>query len=115
MSDSHITVPGTSDNLQTELHTVGGVLVHAEMVIESAGTFGYRFSILTSGNLTLTGRLRNLRVYAQGIDGTFNISGGDTITVRNGIGFDFSPRTLIDNPTINWVSGTLDVFAEMAT
>lgn len=115
MFDSYIPVGVTGKDLQTELHTVGGRAVHAEMVIEAAGTFGYRFSTMTGGSLALTGRLRNLRVYAEGADGTFNINGGNTVTVRSGTGFDFSPRTLVDDPTVNWVSGTLDVFAEMAT
>ena len=112
MTDSYISGSDTAKKLQTELNTVGWNDVHAENVIEQSGTFAYLSQTLTAGNITVTGRIRSLRVYAQTTDGSFNIGGGDTITVRTGTGFDISPRSQLDNAVINWVSGTLDIFIE---
>lgn len=82
-------------------------------ILESSGTFAYRSGSLTAGSVTLTGSLRNLRIYAVGADASLNIGGGDTITVRSDTGFDVSPRSTATDLVLNWVSGTMDYFAEV--
>lgn len=76
------------------------------------GTWGYVASTLTSGSLTGVGKCIGLRVYANGADGSFNIGGGNTITVRSGTGVDIAPLGTLTAPVVNWVSGTLDVVIE---
>ncbi len=73
------------------------------------GTFSYVSGTLTSGNKTGSGACIGIRVFASGADGTFNIGGGNTITVRSGTGVDVNPMGNISNAVVNWVSGTLDV------
>jgi hypothetical protein len=51
-------------------------------------------------------------VFAAGVDGSFNVNGGNTITVRNGAGVDINPGGNVVAPTVNWVSGTIDVVIE---
>lgn len=81
--------------------------------VVEVGTFAYRSGTLDAGSVTLTGSLRSLRIYANGSDATLNISGGDTITVRDGTGFDISPQSVATDLALNWVSGSMDYFAEV--
>lgn len=78
-----------------------------------AAVASYRFATLSSGSLALAGSLKSLRVFAFGQDGSFQIGAGDTILVRADTGFDWSPASSVISPAIVWVSGTLDVFAEL--
>ncbi len=78
----------------------------------ATGTWGYKSTTLTSGSITLTGRWIGYRVFAAGADGSFNLNGGNTITVRSGTGFISNPNYELIDPTINWVSGTLDIYIE---
>lgn len=76
------------------------------------GKWVYASENLTSGSLTGVGRCRAIRVFANGMDGTFNVNGGDTINVRSGTGVDVNPSGQVQAPTVNWLSGNLDVFIE---
>lgn len=78
----------------------------------ASGRWTYEAATLTSGSLQIQGRCVGYRVFASGADATFNINGGDTITVRSGTGFISNPNYELTNPTVNWVSGTIDVYME---
>ena len=78
----------------------------------ASGRWSYKAATLTSSSLSITGRCVGYRVFASGADASFNVNGGDTITVRSGSGFISNPNYELVNPTINWVSGTLDVYME---
>lgn len=69
-------------------------------------------SLSGAGSLTGSGKCIGIRVFAAGIDGSFNVNGGNTITVRNGAGVDVNPGGNLVAPTVNWVSGTIDVIIE---
>lgn len=74
------------------------------------GTFNYVSATRAgAGNVTGVGRCIGIRVFAAGVDGTFNINGGNTITVRNGTGVDVNPQGQVTAPVVNWVSGTIDI------
>jgi hypothetical protein len=137
MADSRIPAGGTGEDVQTFKNTVAGEEVHSEAVtlvdqfgvpiatvgasvatLETAGAGGYHSGELATGtpSATLTGRLLSLRVYVTGgADASLQIDAGDTITVRDGVGFDWSPRSDWDDAELTWVSGTMDYFAEVAT
>jgi hypothetical protein len=87
----------------------------AWLVDERLGTFGYDSATLTSGTFSPVGRVASFRVFASGADGSFRINSGATIAVRADSGFDWTPRTSLSSPTFAWVSGSLDVFVELAT
>lgn len=89
---------------------VGGTIVTQDQ--DTTGTWGYVSNTLSSGSLTGVGRCIGIRVFANGADGTFNINGGNTVTVRNGAGFDMNPRGTVTAPVVNWLSGSLDVTIE---
>ena len=103
---------GTGSTFQMGTETISGVDWPA--YIETVGNFSYQSVTLTSGNLTITGKVVNYRVFANGANGSFNINGGDTITVRQDSGFDWSPRSQLVDPVFNCVSGELDIFVEIA-
>lgn len=74
------------------------------------GTFNYVSGTMSgAGNKTGVGRCIGIRVFASAADGSFNINGGDTITVRDGTGVDVNPGAQVTAPVVNWVSGTIDV------
>ena len=79
------------------------------------GTWNYVAGTISSGNLTGSGKCIGIRVFAAGIDGSFNVNGGNTIAVRNGAGVDINPGGNVVAPSVNWVSGTLDVVIEGLT
>lgn len=132
MSDSSIPVGSTGKSLQTFANDLGAGLVHAEALalvdqfgvplrvtrnaictLENVGAGAYSAGTLTAGSAILTGRLLALRIYASGADATFNINGGDTMTARDGVGFDWTPKTDWTDAELVWVSGTFDYFAEV--
>lgn len=76
---------------------------------DQSGVLNYKSDTLTAvGNVTGIGRCIGIRVFGV-TDGTFNINGGDTITVREGSGVDVNPGGNVSAPVVNWESGTLDV------
>lgn len=82
-----------------------------------SGTWNYTSSTLSgAGSVVGTGRCIGIRVFASGIlDGSFNINGGNTINVRTGFGVDINPGGTVTAPTVNWVSGTLDIIISSVT
>lgn len=104
-----------SDGNYIDLGTETTLSVINNKLPDESGTWSYESATLTSGNLSATGRCLGIRVFAQGGDGTFNINGGDVITIRQSAGVDIAPRANLTNPTVNWVSGTLDVFIEVVS
>jgi hypothetical protein len=83
-----------------------------KMAANNYGTWNYAAATLSSGSLAGTGKCIGIRVFAAGIDGSFNVNGGNTIAVRNGAGVDINPAGNLVAPTVNWVSGTIDVVIE---
>jgi hypothetical protein len=77
------------------------------------GTWSYKASTLTSGSLSATGKCQGILVFGAGGDASFKVNGGDTITVRSGIAMQIAPNGNLVNPTVTWVSGTLDVILEV--
>lgn len=74
------------------------------------GSFNYESGTLAgAGNVTGIGRCIGIRVFASTLAGSFNINGGDTITIRANTGVDIQPGGQVTAPVVNWVSGTLDV------
>lgn len=84
-------------------------------VAKGFGAWSYESATLISGNLSATGRCVGIRIFANGVDGSFNINGGDTINVRNGAGVDVNTGGNLVNPVVNWVSGSIDVLIETVT
>lgn len=79
------------------------------------GTFGYRaFNNMAAGSAVVAGTVVSLRVLPVGGDASFTINGGNTIIVRQYSGFDLQAEALLVGPTIAWVSGVFDLFAETA-
>ena len=78
------------------------------------GTWNYVAGTLTaSGNKTGVGRCLHINVRASGLlDGSFNVNGGNTLTVRSGTAEDLYPRGNVSAPVVNWVSGTIDILIE---
>jgi hypothetical protein len=89
--------------------------LNATRVTEDVGSFGYGATTLTSGTFSPIGRVLAFRVIAVGGDASFNIGGGNTILVREGMGFDWTPRTTLNSPIFTHVSGSLDIFVELGT
>lgn len=80
------------------------------------GTWNYAANTLNNtGSVTGSGKCIGIRVFAAGTDSEFNINGGDTIKVRGGAGVDVNPGGNITAPTVNWVSGTIDIVIEGLT
>ena len=87
-----------------------------KIAAQTYGTWNYVSGTLSgAGSLTGSGRCTGIRVFAAGENGTFNVNGGNTITVRNGAGVDINPAGNVTAPTVNWVSGVLDVVIEGLT
>ena len=86
-----------------------------KMAANTYGTWNYVAGTISSGSLTGSGKCIGIRVFAAGIDGSFNVNGGNTIAVRNGAGVDINPGGNVTAPQVNWVSGTLDVVIEGLT
>ncbi len=86
------------------------------MAANTYGTWNYTASTLNNtGSVSGTGKCVGIRVFAAGTDSEFNINGGNTIRVRSGAGVDVNPGGNIVAPTVNWVSGTIDVIIEGLT
>lgn len=80
------------------------------------GTWNYAANTLNNtGSVTGSGKCIGIRVFAAGTDSEFNINGGDTIKVRSGAGVDVNPGGNLTAPTVNWVSGTIDIVIEGLT
>lgn len=66
-----------------------------------------------AGTVTLTGQCVGGRIFANGADGSFTINSGSVHNVRSGTGFDlnltYAGLTVLVNPVITWVSGSLDI------
>lgn len=101
------------DTLATDVNLIAVKAVLDSILTELpevTGAWSYEADTLTSGSLSATGRVQSLRVFAVTDDGSFKISGGDTIVVRGDTGFDLGPEAQLTDPTIAWVSGNLDCF-----
>lgn len=123
MAEGTVQLPpnSTGAKLRTQELTVGSNLVEQEVitvarsngVFAGEGTWSYASGTLSSaGTVTGVGRCTGISVFANGTDSTFNINGGDTITVRNGAGKDIDPGENLTAPVVNWVSGVIDVFIQ---
>lgn len=77
------------------------------------GAWSYKAATLTSGSLSATGKCQGILVFGAGGDASFKVSGGETLTVRSGIAMSIAPNGNLVNPTVTWVSGTLDVVIEV--
>lgn len=82
----------------------------------------YRSTTLTSGSLAVTGLIKSIRLFASGADATCHLSGdlqaalsGDTIQLRSGTGADLNFGYRLQNVTITWLSGTIDVIVLYVT
>lgn len=78
-------------------------------------TWGYTAASLSgAGTVERIGRCVGIAVVnsSDSVDATFNISGGDTITVRAGRAFGFLPKTKLRDPVVTWISGAIDVIIE---
>jgi hypothetical protein len=76
--------------------------------------FDYVTGILTgSGSVIGFGNCRGIRVFANGVDSKFAISGGSPITLRSNQIFYHVPSGELMNPTVDWFSGSLDIFMEV--
>lgn len=84
------------------------------LIGEAFGTFAYRSGTLTGGSVVVTGLFVSIRVFPVNADASFNINGGNTITVRQYSGLVWTPRSVVTAPTVNWVSGTFDYLIETA-
>lgn len=78
------------------------------------GTWGYIAGSVTgvdSDVLSGSKRVIGIRIRAES-EATFNINGGDTVTLKkNEIWFD-NPLGNLQDPTFNWLSGTVERFIE---
>ena len=78
------------------------------------GTWTYvTGSLIATGTLSGSGRCNGLRVFANAVDSSFTINGGATITLRANSGLDISSGANLLNPSVVWVSGSIDVFIEL--
>jgi hypothetical protein len=98
--------------------TVGSVAPQGPIALASkqpniVGTWSYKAATLTSGSLSATGKCQGILLFAAGGDASCKVNSGDTITVRSGIAMHISPNGNLVNPTVTWVSGTLDVILEV--
>lgn len=90
--------------------TTGG----ASVVVKSSGTFTYESATLTSGSLAGVGRCSSIKVVNTSAisNASYNINGGDTVTLPGGIGLDHPIGETLTAPTVNWVSGSISVVIE---
>lgn len=80
------------------------------------GTWNYVSGSLTSaGTVTGSGKCQEIIVFANGADSTFNVGGGNTITVRTNTEKHLYPKGTVTAPVVNWVSGAIDVIIEGLT
>lgn len=90
-----------------------GLGVTHAFLTNQTGTWGYVSGSLTgAGNVTGSGKCVGIRVFANGADSSFNINGGNTISVRSNSGVDIDPKGTVTAPVVNWVSGSIDVIIE---
>jgi hypothetical protein len=67
-----------------------------------------------AGAITLTGTgnmVQGIRIRADAA-ATFNIDGGDTVTLKNREVWVLNPNGRLEDPTINVVTGTIEYFIE---
>lgn len=104
------TVKITDTNGDTVIAKNGALNVN----IDDGETFEYVAGELTSaGSIITTGTCRGIRVFANGVNSSFAISGGNVIQVRSNQIFYHIPQGELVDPTIDWVSGSLDVWLEI--
>lgn len=77
------------------------------------GTWSYKSATLTSGSLSATGKCQGILVFGAGGEASFKVNAGETITVRSGIAMNIAPNGNLVDPTVTWVTGTLDVLIEV--
>jgi hypothetical protein len=82
----------------------------------------YHATTLTSGTLVVTGLIKSIRLFAVAADATCKLTGdlqnilsGDTIQLRSGTGVDTNWGYRLQNVTVTWLSGTIDVLVLFVT
>jgi hypothetical protein len=76
--------------------------------------FDYVSGPLTGpGSIITVGICKGIRIKAVGGDAKFAISGGNIITVRSGDIFQIVPQAILTNASIDWFSGSMDVWMEV--
>jgi hypothetical protein len=70
-------------------------------------------SLTAPGSVVGFGNCRGIRVFANGVDSRFAISGGTPINLRSNQIFYHIPQGELMNPSIDWFSGSMDVWMEV--
>jgi len=70
-------------------------------------------SLSAPGSVIGFGNCRGIRIFAVGADSKFAISGGTPINLRANQIFYHIPQGELLNPTVDWFSGSIDVFMEV--
>jgi hypothetical protein len=81
------------------------------------GTWDYEAGTSGVGAVTLTGTghaIQGVRIRADAA-ATFNIDGGDTVTLKKNEIFTLNPNGQLSDPTINVLSGTIEWFIEFVS
>jgi hypothetical protein len=82
--------------------------------ITTGKDFDYVAGTLTAPSSVIgIGQCYGIRVFANGVDSRFAISGGTPIQLRANQIFYHIPQGILLNPTIDWFSGSLDVWMEV--
>jgi len=106
----------SDQDIQVGAGTLGVTQGTTPWIVSESPTadFDYVSGILTSaGSIVGFGNCKGIRVFANGVDSKFAISGGSPITLRSNQIFYHIPQGELMNPTIDWFSGSLDVFMEV--
>jgi len=79
-----------------------------------SGFFTYVTGTLSNiGSVVCVGVCTGIRVFAVGVDSSFTINTGQTISLRSNQIFQIIPQEVLTNPVIDWVSGEIDVWLEV--
>jgi len=70
-------------------------------------------SLSAAGSIVGFGNCKGIRVFANGVDSRFAISGGTPISLHSNQIFQIIPQGELMNPTIDWFSGSIDVWMEV--
>lgn len=70
-------------------------------------------SLSAPGSVIGFGNCKGIRVFANGVDSRFAISGGTPIVLRSNQIFYHIPQGELMNPTIDWFSGLIDIWMEV--
>jgi hypothetical protein len=82
--------------------------------VDTDEQFDYVTGSLTgAGSIVGVGECHGIRVFAAGVDSRFAISGGSPIMLRANQIFYHIPQGELINPTIDWFSGSIDVWMEV--